>query len=84
LAGQGIIGLMGIKYASGVYIVAATKVYRTDYWAVATRREKAVAAVQQLLEPVWTVTLTERRITPKQLERLKLRPNGVRKLGYMP
>jgi hypothetical protein len=75
---------MGNTLASGVYIIAATKNYQTEYWAAATRREEAVAAVQQLLAPGWTSTLTERRITPDQVMALKLRPGGVRKLRYVP
>jgi hypothetical protein len=67
-----------------VYIVAATKDIQTEYWVTATRREEAVAAVQQLLTPGWAATLTERRITPKQVAVLHLRPNGVRKLRYIP
>ena len=79
-----IIASMGNKLVGDVYIVAATKDSRIDYWAVATRREDAVGAVQRLLAPEWKVTLTERRITPKQVAVLHLSPNGVRKLRYVP
>jgi hypothetical protein len=75
---------MGNIFAGVVYIVAATKDHQTDYWAVATPREEAVAAVQHLLEPGWVATFTERRIGPTQIRVLKLRPNGVRKLRYIP
>lgn len=84
LAGRFIFGLMGNTLAGGIYIVAATKENQTDYWVAATRREEAVAAVQQELAPGWTVTLTERRISPEQVMVLKLHPGGVRKLRYVP
>ena len=72
------------RWAGDVYIVAATRDSQTDYWVAATQREKAVAAVQQLLTPGWTATLTDRRISPAQVAVLRLRPNGVRKLRYVP
>jgi hypothetical protein len=34
-----------------------------EYWAAATVREKAVAAVEKELPPGWTATLTRRRLT---------------------
>jgi hypothetical protein len=72
------------RWAGDVHIVAATKDSQTEYWVAATRREEAVAAVQQLLVPGWTVSLTDRRISPAQASVLHLRPNGVRKLRYIP
>jgi hypothetical protein len=75
---------MGNRLVGDVYIVAATKDSRIDYWVAATRREDAVAAVQRLLAPEWKVTVTERRITAKQVAVLHLSPNGVRKLRYVP
>jgi hypothetical protein len=73
------------RWARDVHIVAATKDSRTEYWVAATRREEAVAAVQQLLAPGWTATLSaDRRISPSQVAVLHLRPNGVRKLRYIP
>lgn len=75
---------MGNKLVGDVYIVAATKDSQIDYWVAATRREDAVAAVRRLLAPEWKVTLTDRRITPKQVAVLHLPPNGVRRLRYVP
>jgi hypothetical protein len=72
------------RWTGDVQIVAATKDSQTEYWVAATRPEEAVAAVQQLLVPGWTATLTDRRISPKQVAVLHLRPNGVRKLRYIP
>jgi hypothetical protein len=72
------------RWTGDVQIVAATKDSQTEYWVAATRREEAVAAVHQLLVPGWTETLTDRRISPAQVAVLHLRPNGVRKLRYVP
>ena len=72
------------RWRGDVFIVAATKDSQTEYWVAATRREEAVAAVQQLLVPGWTATLADRRISPAQIAVLHLRPNGVRKLRYVP
>ena len=72
------------RWTGDVQIVAATKDSRTEYWVAATRREEAVAAVQQLLVPGWTATLADRRISPAQIAVLHQRPNGVRKLRYVP
>ena len=73
------------KWIGDVHIVAATKDSQTEYWVAATQREEAVAAVQQLLAPGWTATLSaDRRISPAQVAVLHLRPNGVRKLRYVP
>ena len=67
-----------------VHIVAATKDSQTGYWVAATRQEVAVAAVRQVLAPGRTATVTDRRISPKQVAVLQLRPEGVRKLRYVP
>jgi hypothetical protein len=41
--------------------------------------------VQQVLPAGWRVTtVTDRRLTPEQVESLKLRPNDVRKLNEGP
>ena len=72
------------RWIVAVHIVAATKDSLTEYWVAATRREEAVAAVQQLLEPGWAASITDRRISPRQAAVLHLRPNDVRKLRYIP
>lgn len=73
------------KWTGDVHIVAATMDSQTEYWVAATQREEAVEAVQQLLAPGWTATLSaDRRISPAQVSVLHLRPNGVRKLRYVP
>jgi hypothetical protein len=72
------------KWASDVHIVAATKDSQTEYWVAATQCEEAVAAVQQLLLPGWTASLTDRRISSAQAAVLHLRANDVRKIRYVP
>jgi hypothetical protein len=74
---------MGITYAGGVAIVAATKDGQTEYWVSATSREAAVAAIQEQLPPGWVPTLTNRRLTPDQVAELRLRAGGVRKLKHV-
>jgi hypothetical protein len=75
---------MGNEYAGGIYVVAATRAGKVQYWAAATPREAAVSTVQQMLLPRWTATLTSRRLTPDQVAALKLRPGGARQLKYAP
>ena len=71
---------MGNVLVGGLYVVQATKHGKTEYWAVATIRDKAVAAVEKELDDGWTVTLTDRRLTGQRLSKLRLRPSGVQKL----
>jgi len=68
------------KLAANVFIIAAAKDGQTEYWAAATPREDAVAAVQERLPPGWKATLTVRRLPIEEVEALKLHPNGVRQL----
>jgi hypothetical protein len=77
---MGILVLMSNTYAGGVYIVATTNGREKADWAAAVPREQAVAAVESQLAPGWTAMLTERRLTPGQVEALKMRVNSVRKL----
>ena len=65
----------------GIYVVQATKDGLTEFWAAATIRADAVATVQKVIGPEWTVVLTDRRLTNHRLSTLKLRPNGVQKLS---
>ena len=71
---------MGNVLVGGIYVVQATKGDRTEYWAAATIREKAVAAVEKELGAGWAITLTDRRLTGQRLSKLRLRPNSVQKL----
>ena len=64
----------------GIYVVEAKKDGVTEYWAAATLRENAVAAVEKELGPGWIVMLTDRRLTSQRLSMLKMSPNTVRKL----
>jgi hypothetical protein len=64
----------------GIYVVKASRGDQTEYWAAATIRDEAVAAVEKEREPGWTLTLTDRRLVGQSLSSLKMRPNTVRKL----
>lgn len=68
----------------GVYVVAATKAGKTEYWAAATRSEGAVEAVREQLPPGWTAEMTDRRLDPAKATSLKMRLNSVRKLKGAP
>ncbi len=61
----------------GIYVVAAVKNGQTEYWAAATIREDAVAAVRREVPPETDVFLTDRRLTSQKMKALKLRPNAV-------
>jgi hypothetical protein len=71
---------MGNALGGGIYVVATTKDGKTEYWAAATVRAEAVAAVRRQLTGEWTVTLTERRLTSQKIRALKLGPNAVCRL----
>jgi len=55
-----VICVMRTTIAPGIYVVVAKKDNTVEYWAAATVRENAVAAVEKELPPGWTVTLTRR------------------------
>jgi len=64
-----------------IHVVAAIKGNETEFWAAATQRSDALAAVQQLLGPGWTATtILDWHLTPERVVTLKLRTNSVRKL----
>jgi hypothetical protein len=75
---------MANTYAGGIYVVAATKDGKTEYWAAATPRAKAASAVKEMLPPGWACTVTDRHLTPDQVAELNLRANGVQKLKSLP
>ena len=80
MANSRIFGLMGNALAGGIYVVAATKDGTTEYWAVATVRDEAVAAVLRELPSGWSAIVTDRRLSTQRIAALKMRPNSVRKL----
>jgi hypothetical protein len=71
-------------FARGVHVVETTKDGVTEYWAAATHRCDAVAAVRNQVQPDWSLVLTERRLTREQFVELKMRRNSVRKLEAAP
>jgi hypothetical protein len=66
-------------FARAVYIVIATKDGQTEFWAAATARNRAAAAVQALA-PGWRVTFPGWRLGPTKAAELKMPPGSVRKL----
>jgi hypothetical protein len=68
------------RVSRGIYVVEAMKDGAVEYWAAATLRENAVAAVAKQLGSEWIVMLTERRLTNQRPSILKMLPNTVRKL----
>jgi hypothetical protein len=71
---------MRITIAPDIYVVVAKKDTTIEYWAAATVREEAVAAVEKELLPGWTATLTRRHLTTHRATRLKMGRHSVRKL----
>jgi hypothetical protein len=71
-------------FARGVHVVEATKDGVTEYWAAATHRCDAVAAVSSQVDPDWSLVLTECRLTRGQFAELKMPHNSVRKLEAAP
>jgi hypothetical protein len=76
--------IMTHTIAARIRVVAVANAGEVEYWAVATPREAAVSTVQQLLDPGWKVTLTERRVLREQAAALNLRPGDVSKLKQPP
>jgi hypothetical protein len=72
--------IMVHEYAGGIYVVAATKDGKTEYWAAATLREHAVDEVRKALGPGWNASFTERRIATETMRDLKMQRLSVRKL----
>jgi hypothetical protein len=75
---------MGKEYLGAVYVVAASKEGKTEYWVAATPLKEAVVAVQLVLGPTWKVALTDRRLTLSQRAELNLRLDDVRRLPPFP
>jgi hypothetical protein len=75
---------MGKVYAATLYVVAAKGENRLEYWVAATERDEAVPAVERVLEPLWSATLTEKALTRHQVRSMKMPLNGVRKLAFIP
>jgi hypothetical protein len=67
-------------FARAVYVVTATKSGRTEFWAAATPRHHAAAAVQRVLRPGWRVMFLGWRLSPTTAAALKISSYSVRKL----
>ena len=71
-------------FAGRIYVVAATKDGQTEFWAAATRRGSAAAAVQQLLPLGWTAVVTGWHLAPGKVAEFNMRANSVRKIKQAP
>jgi len=67
-------------FARAVYIVTATKNGRTEFWAAATPRHHAAAAVQRVLPAGWHAAFLGWRLDPTKSRALQMSSNSVRKL----
>ena len=67
-------------FARAVYVVIATKDGQTEFWAAATPRHRAAAAVQRHLPPGWRVTFLGWRLSPTKAAALKMASGNVQKL----
>jgi hypothetical protein len=67
-----------------IYVVVARGTGESEFWAVATPRDRVLAEVRQHLPLGWIIAFTERCLTPHEATALGLRPNGVRKLRCAP
>jgi hypothetical protein len=56
----------------------------TEFWAVATSQERALAHARQYLPPGRIIAFTEHSLTPFEAMVLGVRPDGVRKLRRAP
>ena len=68
---------MGTEHAGGIYVIVATEGAKTRYWAAAVPASDAIEAVWLLAPVGWTLRVTTRRLTPKRVADLKMRPNSV-------
>ena len=66
-------------FAGRIYVVAATKDGRTEFWAAATPCKAAAAEVQQLLPTGWMAVPTGWRLTPEKVAELNMPANSVHK-----
>jgi hypothetical protein len=55
--------VMSDEWDGDVYVVVATKGKKTEYWAVAVPRHRALAEVQKQLLPGWRAALSRRQLT---------------------
>jgi hypothetical protein len=79
-----IISVMSDEWDGDVYVVVATKGKRTEYWAVAAPRHRALAEVQSLLQSGWRASLSRRQLTRQMITDLKMRNGSVRRLKFEP
>jgi hypothetical protein len=71
---------MSYEWHGDVYVVAATKGKRTEYWAAAVPQYRALDEVERLLPFGWRAALSRRHLAPEMISDLKMRAGSVRQL----
>ena len=72
--------MMTQTYATTVCIIETSKDDEIEYWVAGMGPEKALVAVERLLDRGWKAAVTNIAMTPDQISELKLRANRVQKL----
>ena len=75
---------MSDEWDGDVYVVAATRRNKTEYWAVAVPQHRALAEVQKQLLPGWRAALSRRLLTRQMISDLKMRNGSIRQLKFEP
>jgi hypothetical protein len=75
---------MGNEYAGGIWVVAGTNGGRTEYWAAAFPESRVLEEVGNVAPPGWRLILTNKRLTTAKAAELKMRPNSIRQLKFVP
>jgi hypothetical protein len=76
--------LMQKHYAETVCVVAAIGDGMPEYWIAAVPREEALEVVRAKVNPDRKLLLTDRRLTPAQIARLKMQPGTLRRVKSVP
>jgi hypothetical protein len=76
--------VMSDEWDGDVYVVVATKGKKTEYWAVAVPRHRALAEVKIQLLPGWRASLSRRQLTRQMISDLKMRNGSIRRLKFEP
>lgn len=71
---------MSDAFAGTIYVVVASNGEQSEFWAAATPRARAAAAVRQLLPHGWTAKCTGWSLSPDKTADLRMCANSVRKL----
>ena len=76
--------VMAEEWDGDVYLVVAIKGKKTEYWAVAVPRHRALAEAQKQLLRGWRAILSGRQLTRQMISDLKMRNGSIRRLKFEP